>query len=117
VAFLGIALTALAMAGPAAPTSDRTLSFFNTHTNETLTVVYKRDGRYIPEAMAQINYILRDWRRKRSRWTPADRSRLGGLSGRRPGRSISSAPRSGNQRDAARQFEWLAGLPTCTATP
>ncbi|MCC6737286.1 MAG: DUF882 domain-containing protein [Bauldia sp.] len=50
------------MAQPAAA-ADRTISFVNVHTNERLTVVYKRNGNYVPEAMAQINRILRDWRR------------------------------------------------------
>ncbi|MGD9738783.1 MAG: DUF882 domain-containing protein [Bauldia sp.] len=60
---LAVALSLFALAPPASTATDRTLSFFNTHTNETLTVTYKRDGRYIPAAMAQINHILRDWRR------------------------------------------------------
>lgn len=33
------------------------------HTKEQLTVTYKRDGRYEPEALTRINHILRDWRR------------------------------------------------------
>jgi uncharacterized protein YcbK (DUF882 family) len=42
---------------------ERTLSLFNTHTSETITVTYKRDGRYIPSAMAELNRFLGDWRR------------------------------------------------------
>ncbi|MCW5717783.1 MAG: DUF882 domain-containing protein [Bauldia sp.] len=57
-----LAFSCLFLAQPAAA-ADRTLSFFNVHTNERLTVVYKRDGQYIPAAMAQINHIMRDWRR------------------------------------------------------
>lgn len=60
---LAVALSLLVLAPPASTATERTLSFFNTHTNERLTVTYKRDGRYIPSAMAQINHILRDWRR------------------------------------------------------
>jgi uncharacterized protein YcbK (DUF882 family) len=41
----------------------RTLSLYHVHTKETLTVTYKVDGRYVPAAMNQLNYILRDWRR------------------------------------------------------
>ncbi len=44
----------------------RTLSFRNMHTNETLTVVYKQNGQYVPDAMQKINHILRDWRRNES---------------------------------------------------
>ncbi len=47
----------------AAASSERTLSFHNMHTGEDATITYKRDGRYIPSAMQQINYMLRDWRR------------------------------------------------------
>jgi uncharacterized protein YcbK (DUF882 family) len=40
----------------------RTLSFHHTHSNEDLTVTFKRDGRYDEEALKKINYFLRDWR-------------------------------------------------------
>jgi uncharacterized protein YcbK (DUF882 family) len=42
--------------------SKRTISFYSLNTRESLTVTYKRDGRYIPRAMRKLNYILRDWR-------------------------------------------------------
>lgn len=38
----------------------RDLSFFNTHTGEHLTVTYRSGNEYRPEALAQINRILRD---------------------------------------------------------
>jgi uncharacterized protein YcbK (DUF882 family) len=41
----------------------RTISLYNIHTKETVTVLYKQDGRYIPEAMEKINWALRDWRK------------------------------------------------------
>ena len=41
----------------------RTLSLYQVHTKESLTVTYKKNGRYIPSAMKKINYMLRDWRR------------------------------------------------------
>lgn len=50
----------------AAASSERTLTFHNMHTGENATITYKRDGRYIPSAMAEINYVLRDWRRNES---------------------------------------------------
>ncbi len=40
----------------------RTLSFHHTHSNEDLTVTFKRDGRYDEEALKQLNHFLRDWR-------------------------------------------------------
>ncbi len=41
----------------------RSISLRHIHTGESLTVTYMKDGRYVPSAMKQINYILRDWRR------------------------------------------------------
>jgi len=40
----------------------RTLSFHHTHSDEELTVTFKRDGRYDEEALKQLNHFLRDWR-------------------------------------------------------
>jgi uncharacterized protein YcbK (DUF882 family) len=40
----------------------RTLSFHHTHSNEDLTVTFKRDGRYDEDALKQLNHFLRDWR-------------------------------------------------------
>jgi uncharacterized protein YcbK (DUF882 family) len=40
----------------------RSLSFHHTHSDEDLTVTFKRDGRYDEEALKQINHYLRDWR-------------------------------------------------------
>jgi uncharacterized protein YcbK (DUF882 family) len=41
----------------------RTISLHHVHTKEDLTITYKRNGRYDPEAMKKLNHILRDWRR------------------------------------------------------
>ena len=40
----------------------RTLSFHHTHSNEDLTVTFKRDGRYDEDALKELNHFLRDWR-------------------------------------------------------
>jgi uncharacterized protein YcbK (DUF882 family) len=40
----------------------RTLSFHHTHSEEDLTVTFKRNGRYDEEALKQLNHYLRDWR-------------------------------------------------------
>jgi uncharacterized protein YcbK (DUF882 family) len=42
------------------PGQERTLAFFNIHTQEHLTVIYRRGDDYVPEALAKINHILRD---------------------------------------------------------
>jgi uncharacterized protein YcbK (DUF882 family) len=41
---------------------ERRLSFYNTHTHERLTVIYKKGDGYVVGAMQKINYILRDHR-------------------------------------------------------
>ena len=45
----------------------RTLSLFNIHTKESLTVTFKKDGRYDADALKQVNHFMRDWRRDESR--------------------------------------------------
>jgi len=61
------AAMALAVAGASwcaqAEENSRTLTFYNIHTKETAAITYKRDGEFLPEAMKQINHIMRDWRR------------------------------------------------------
>lgn len=46
----------------AGPEKERTLSFYHIHTKETLTITFKRDGKYIPDALKSINWFMRDWR-------------------------------------------------------
>lgn len=64
---LGLAsLLLLACAGSVhdatAENETRTLSFHHTHSNEDLTITFKRNGRYDEEALKQLNHYLRDWR-------------------------------------------------------
>ena len=40
----------------------RTLSFHHTHSDEDLTVTFKRNGRYDEDALKKLNHFLRDWR-------------------------------------------------------
>ena len=40
----------------------RQISMVHEHTGESLTVVFKRDGRYDRAALDQLNWLLRDWR-------------------------------------------------------
>ena len=53
----------LLVPGHAAAADTRTISLFNIHTKQTLTATFKRDGRFVPEALEKINWHLRDWRR------------------------------------------------------
>src|SRR5262245_59037192 len=44
----------------AAQPLERALAFYNVHTGESLSTVYWVQGQYLPEALRDINYILRD---------------------------------------------------------
>lgn len=46
----------------AAATPEYRLRFFHTHTNERLDIVYRRGATYLPEALAKLDYYLRDHR-------------------------------------------------------
>ncbi len=42
----------------------RTISLHHTHTNEDITITFKREGRYDEAALDKLNWFLRDWRRE-----------------------------------------------------
>lgn len=46
--------------------STRTISMHHIHTDETITITYKKDGKYDPEALKKLNWFLRDWRENRA---------------------------------------------------
>ncbi len=59
---LGLALTVgvpLATAG----TGDRTLYLYYTHTKETGTFTFRKNGKYDQKVLGELNHFLRDWRR------------------------------------------------------
>ena len=67
--FIGLGAAALAVpllsrlpsfASPELPFLDRRLSFFNTHTQESLSTEYCRAGCLIDPSLEKIDYILRD---------------------------------------------------------
>lgn len=60
------ALTAGAATLVGAAGGERTISLHNIHTKETVSVVYKRDGRFVEAGLAQVNHVMRDWRRNES---------------------------------------------------
>jgi uncharacterized protein YcbK (DUF882 family) len=43
--------------------ADRSLKLFFTHTGERATITFKRDGRFDPGGLGQVNRFLRDWRK------------------------------------------------------
>ena len=42
----------------------RTLTFHHVHTDETITVTFKRNGRYDDAALKKLDWFMRDWRRE-----------------------------------------------------
>jgi len=62
----GMAVLAIDGVRGEARAETRTLPFKQLHTGETVTITFKRNGRYDQEGLKQINYILRDWRRNES---------------------------------------------------
>ena len=73
----------------------RTITLHHVHTDEDLTITYKKNGQYDEEALKKINWIMRDWRKNEAiRWT-GRRSICSGRSTRR------SAPRNRSTSSAA----------------
>jgi uncharacterized protein YcbK (DUF882 family) len=65
LAGLAAALLGMSAGSPqivAAFGSTRTISLYHIHTKETLTVTYKKDGKFVPEALKKIDWLMRDWR-------------------------------------------------------
>lgn len=54
----------LLMPAGEAEAANRTLKFYNVHTKERATIVYKRGNKYSSKGLRQVNDILRDWRAK-----------------------------------------------------
>jgi len=48
--------------GYCATRTSRQLSFYHTHTGDTLDVVYREGNDYLPDALVNIDYFLRDFR-------------------------------------------------------
>lgn len=61
---LAVILAVGAMAGASVNASGeaRTIWMYHIHTKDTISILYKKDGRYVPEAMKKLNWFLRDWR-------------------------------------------------------
>lgn len=66
LACMGGALAASGLVRPAvanlAAPAVRTLAFDNLHTGERAKIAYWADGEYLPDALKQVNFILRDFR-------------------------------------------------------
>jgi len=60
--FVALAAAAWCTASPGRAGETRTISLYEIHTKETLTVTFKRDGKYDEEALKKLNHFMRDWR-------------------------------------------------------
>jgi uncharacterized protein YcbK (DUF882 family) len=68
-AVAGLAVAAVASLAGTRGTQDaiangetRTLNILHTHTGESASITFRRNGRYDPEALNRLNWMLRDWR-------------------------------------------------------
>jgi uncharacterized protein YcbK (DUF882 family) len=69
LAGLAAALLGLSAGAPrieAAFGSTRTIALYHIHTQETITITYKKDGKYLPDALKKLNWFLRDWRENKA---------------------------------------------------
>jgi uncharacterized protein YcbK (DUF882 family) len=57
-----LTVPAIVRAAPAAAPYERSLRMYNTHTGESLRTIYWAEGKFVPEAMNDINKLLRDHR-------------------------------------------------------
>ncbi len=67
VAAAAVSVVALPLISAASATGasaeTRSLKLYYTHTREKAEIVFKRNGRFDPKGLAQLNQFLRDWRR------------------------------------------------------
>ncbi|MDR7037467.1 uncharacterized protein YcbK (DUF882 family) [Methylobacterium sp. BE186] len=68
-AALAVSALTLTLLGGTSGTQDavangdtRSLTIFHTHTKESATITFRRDGRYDRAGLDQLNWLLRDWR-------------------------------------------------------
>ena len=105
----GAAALAAGFPALAFPETDvRRLSFANLHTGETLDAAYWEGGAYVPDALAAVNYLLRDFRTGEVHPIAPTLARPAGVPVRpdRRARALSGdlrLPLAGDQRHAARR--------------
>ncbi len=69
---VGVCVTIFMMLTTPSSAEDRTISMYNIHTQETVTVTFKRNGQYVLEGLQELNHFMRDWRQNREiRMDPA----------------------------------------------
>jgi uncharacterized protein YcbK (DUF882 family) len=63
LAALLLVFGARALQNAVAEGDTRTISLHHIHTDEDITITFKRDGRYDDAALEKLNWFLRDWRK------------------------------------------------------
>jgi uncharacterized protein YcbK (DUF882 family) len=58
-----MAMSGLVASAQSAAAETRSLKIYFVHTGEKQDIIFKRNGRYDPKGLQQLNNILRDWRR------------------------------------------------------
>ena len=62
LAATAFAVPALGLTAARADTGSRRVALYNLHTGESLTTTYWEDGAYVPDALSEVNHVLRDFR-------------------------------------------------------
>jgi uncharacterized protein YcbK (DUF882 family) len=62
VAALGLLVSTSSLQNVVANGDTRSIYFQHTHRDDSITITFKRNGRYDEEALKKLNYFLRDWR-------------------------------------------------------
>jgi uncharacterized protein YcbK (DUF882 family) len=57
-----LAAFAQSSAAPSQPPQEHRLRLFHTHTGERIDIVYRRGDSYLPDAVAKLDFFLRDFR-------------------------------------------------------
>ena len=63
VAALAVIFGASGLQNAVADGDTRTITMHHVHTDEDITITYKKNGRYDEDALKKLNWFLRDWRR------------------------------------------------------
>ncbi len=66
LATLLILFASRALQNAVAEGDTRTITMHHIHTDEDITITYKRDGQYDEAALEKLNWFLRDWRKAQS---------------------------------------------------
>jgi uncharacterized protein YcbK (DUF882 family) len=62
VAALGLIVSTSGLQNVVANGDTRSITFQHTHRDDSITITFKRNGRYDEDALKKLNYFLRDWR-------------------------------------------------------